>query len=390
MLTKTSSYPNLNQIKLQLEKMNKNNYYDVLVKKRHDAEKNNQDYFSEFNDLDMIFYYIHHRKSLSGDKERSENTKKEYERELLQFATNLVKYQESIGIDIDEVKEGSLFKSLSPRHIEKYQIWLAEKYPYIIGRNSVFSAATLSRKTTIIKSFLMFLYRNGYIEKDLTLFIKSASVKKDERPNKDLSPGEVLKLLDYFYEVDPHPIVFAILHILVTTGIRNSELCQANVGDIIFDEHRKVGNRSGYFLYVKGKGNKKRYVALSNKVMESIHTFREIRFLPHINSADPNEPLITTSTGKRFSNSYLSQYIHKAVQRADLAFIKNKENPITPHTFRHAFAILSYHQGVDVYTISRSLGHDNFKTTEIYLEKEFEKDNFSNLAWNKGDITKYL
>ena len=46
---------------------------------------------------------------------------------------------------------------------------------------------------------------------------------------------------------------------------------------------------------------------------------------------------------------------------------------ITPHYFRHAFAIISRLNNVDVYNIMRSLGHERIETTEIYLAKTFAK-----------------
>ncbi|MES1038861.1 tyrosine-type recombinase/integrase [Peribacillus simplex] len=37
-----------------------------------------------------------------------------------------------------------------------------------------------------------------------------------------------------------------------------------------------------------------------------------------------------------------------------------------PHTFRDAFAIISHLNGVDVYQIMKSLGHEQLSTSEIY------------------------
>ncbi|MDF2066527.1 tyrosine-type recombinase/integrase [Bacillus sp. Cr_A10] len=45
---------------------------------------------------------------------------------------------------------------------------------------------------------------------------------------------------------------------------------------------------------------------------------------------------------------------------------------MTLHVFRHAFAIISNMHGVTLHDISRSLGHEDQKTTMIYLEKIFE------------------
>lgn len=357
----------------------------LLIEKRYEAEKENEDPFAYFSDIDMIYYYVHEKKNIDSNKNRMDNTKEEYLRELLQFATNVVQYAEDIELDIVYIVEGSLFKSLKPRHIEKYQEWLHEKSAYIIGRNSSYSSATIARKTTIIKSFLSFIESSGYVKQSLSKRLKSATVSKDERPNKDLSPHEVIQLLDYFSKVETHPIIFGLIHFFVTTGVRNEELCNANVGDLSYDDIREE-----HYLLVNGKGNKKRYVPVKEKVLSSLNEFRIARGEQSIEYSPVDSPLFATSTGNRYSNSYLAQYLKKAILRADIPFVAKKKNPVTTHTFRHAFAIISYHQGVDVYTIMRSLGHEHIETTMIYLQKEFEKDKHAAHSWDKGLIKDYV
>ncbi|MGP4074088.1 tyrosine-type recombinase/integrase [Piscibacillus sp. B03] len=382
---------------VSVHQLHDESHMKVLEQKIDEAERHHQSTFQHFNDLDMIYYFVHIRKDQNQKGNRSENTKNEYLRELLQLAKLLIEYRADIGLDFPSFEEGTLFKNLQPRHLRRFQSWYAEQYPYIIGRNSVFSPATLSRKTAIWRMFLRFLYDQGYTTHDLTSRMQTYSVQKADRPNKDLAPSEVFELLDHFSEVDPHPIYFSLIHIFVTTGIRNSELCKLKVGDVSYDVDREQ-----YFLYIRGKGNKKRHIPLRGKTMESIVKFREARLLAALDKTPDNEPLLPTATGKAYSPSYLSQLLSKAVRRVNLKRYKkigddsdsqDKDEQIatiTPHTFRHAFAILSYDQGVDVYTIQRSLGRENIKTTEVYLEKEYGKDQFATLEWHKGVIQKYI
>ena len=172
----------------------------------------------------MIQWFLYRKEHLDRQHDRSSKTIKEYERELTQFVEQLVRYSEEIDVDIEQIIAGSLFKSLSPRHIRRYQEWLAERSPYV-QKNGSYSPATLARKTTIIKTFLRFMYEVEYIQDPLHKGLFTATVRKDDRPNRDLGPQEVIQLLDHFRKIN-HPVVFAMIHILTTTGLRNEEFCK--------------------------------------------------------------------------------------------------------------------------------------------------------------------
>ncbi|MGG0288247.1 hypothetical protein ABEY41_24740 [Peribacillus butanolivorans] len=58
--------------------------------------------------------------------------------------------------------------------------------------------------------------------------------------------------------------------------------------------------------------------------------------------------------------------------------------------FRHAIAIISHLNGVDVYQIMKSLGHEQLSTTEIYLEKIFEKERHAIHLWKSDVLGVYI
>ena len=95
------------------------------------------------------------------------------------------------------------------------------------------------------------------------------SVRKDDRPNRDLGPVDVVTLLNTFRDMQ-QPIMFTIIHVLTTTGIRNEEFCTLQVKDLKVDSIQ-----GGYYLDVLGKGNKRRHVPLKEKVVHSIRSFRQ-------------------------------------------------------------------------------------------------------------------
>jgi integrase/recombinase XerD len=358
-------------------------YYQHLNKKVDQAEKEHRPMFEDFTDQDILYYYVHHQKNRDHKKNRTAGTKKEYIRELLNFANNIVTYAEEIDVDIEMIKEGSLFKSLAPRHLERYQVWMEKKEP-LVNNKKAYSPATLARKNSIIKSFLSFLYKERYTEINLAGRMKSSTVSSQERPNRDLGPNEVIQILDYFYN-ENHPVLAGLIHVLVTTGMRNAELCNVKVKDLQYDSISE-----SYILSFKAKGGKQRVVPIKNKVYDAIINYRKARGLRTILSKDDHSPLFPNAYGNPFSSSYLSKYLKKSILRTKLPFLMERENPITPHTFRHAYAIISYKSGADIFTIQKSLGHESYQTTAIYLQKVLELEQNAVNSWNQGLMKKYV
>lgn len=354
-----------------------------LQNRLDEAEKNRERLFHDFSDIEMIQWFLYKRKHLNIENDRTKQTIAEYKRELMMFINQLLTHAPEIDVDIDHVIEGSLFKSLQARHLRRYQEWIATKSHHVITKGA-YSPATLERKTTILKSFFSYLYEVDYIQNPVHHGFKIATVRKDDRPNRDLGPKDVITLLNRFRDIE-HPIMFAIIHVLTTTGLRNQEFCTLCVRDL-----KEDSIQGGFYLDVLGKGNKRRHIPLKEKVVESIHTFRQARGLLPVEDANLNDPLFTTSTGRAFSPSYLSQYVKTQIEKLDDLSLADTSVKLTPHVFRHAFAIISKLNEVDIYDIMRSLGHEKIETTMIYLEKVFEKERHAIHSWKSEVFGEYI
>lgn len=354
-----------------------------LLKRLDFSEKHNKKAFHDFSDIDMMKWFLYEEKHLNQVNNRTEGTIVEYRRELAMFVEQFLIYSSEIDVDIDLIKEDSLFKSIEKRHLRRYQQWLAIESPYVKRKGS-YSPATLERKTAIIKAFFVFLHKVSYITQPVHEGFKIASVRKDDRPNRDLGPKEIVHLLNTFKEIN-HPVMFTIVQVLTTTGIRNEEFCRLSVQDM-----KKDLIQGGYYLDVLGKGNKRRQVPLKMKVVDSIRSFRLERGILSLEKSNITDPLFMTNSGKAYSPSYLSQYVKSQI----LKHCSDEQYPqhviITPHVFRHAFAIISKLNGVDLYDIMRSLGHEKIETTMIYLEKVFEKERHAIHQWKPELFGQYI
>ncbi|MBE1557173.1 site-specific recombinase XerD [Filibacter limicola] len=129
---------------------------------------------------------------------------------------------------------------------------------------------------------------------------------------------------------------------------------------------------------------------MKEKVVRSIRMFRHARGLLPIEQAQPEDSLFTTNTGRAYSPSYLSQYVKKEIAGLEQLNLSDQTMNITPHIFRHAFAIISKINGVEIYDIMRSLGHEDIDTTMIYLEKLFARGKHAIHAWTPEQFGHYI
>lgn len=359
-----------------------NKKYEELQVIFDSNEKNGNAAFEQFTDVDMIFWFIHQRKNIAQSKENNERTKKEYERELKQFITNILAFASIIEIDLPTDLNGSLLQHIEGRHLRKYQQWLANESPFVL-KHGKYSPATLARKTTIIKSFFQFLYRSGYSKLDAASGLRRATVHGDDRPNRDLGPHEVTAILDVLEKENLQ--FYTIILTLVTTGLRNEELCKLTLSSI-----KRDFINGDYYFEVIGKGNKRRDVPIKPHLLKRLELYRQSYALSPLFSKSLDEPLFCTRSGKAYKPTYLAESLNKLFKKTNFPTLNQEDLHITAHTFRHAYAIISHINKVDIYDIMRSLGHEKIDTTMIYLAKVTARSSNAIHSWRSDTLGKHF
>lgn len=365
---------NFTNIPAMIHQLNNDVYYEKLLEVLD--EDDDRDY-TRLTDMEIIYLFVQEKKDTDETKNRTVETKKEYLREILQF---YVRFREYLSLQEADSLSNELksLNKLNNRHIRQYEKWLIEAP---LGKGGKpYSVTTLARKKVVLKSFLSYLYRHGYIEKPVHQAFMSTNVHKRDLPNRDLSSEEVMQLLEYY---KGHPILYSLFSVLITTGLRVFELCNSRVCDVTYED-------GVYWLKVTGKGNKDREVLLFPNVFDTIVEFRKRRRLETELSQNDTSPLFVTANNKPYSSKYLSNYLTKAINKTNLPFVVNRDTRLSPHALRHAFAIISAENGADVYKIMRSLGHEKIETTMIYLEKHFARKNHAGHSWGDSKILKSI
>lgn len=343
-----------------------NRYINDVEQKMEAAEKEGKGKYDFLNDLEVIYHFVHLQKDMDEKKNRKEDTKKGYVSEILSFCQCMVQHAEEFEVNGEEVQQNaSLLKTLRPWHIRKFNFWLKNVQN---GRNgNTYAVATLAKKTVLIRSFFKHLHVFGYIEKPLHEEMQRANVNEQDRPNRDLSYEEVMKLLG-FYKERGHLVNYTIILALASTGARIQELCTASVKDLHYD--------GKYWLKVRGKGDKVRELFISEHLYQCICEMRRRRGFQTVLEKGDESPLFINQRGNSYNSKTLSNQVTDMIKKTNLEFLQYRENPVTAHTFRHAFAIMAVEQGnADLYHLMQTLGHENIQTTKIYLEKYMKRKN---------------
>ncbi|MED0967116.1 site-specific integrase [Bacillus paramycoides] len=346
--------------------LHNNRYMNDVEQKMEAAEKEGKGKYDFLNDLEVIYHFVHLQKDMDEKKNRKEDTKKGYVSEILSFCLCMVQYAEEFELNGEEVQQNaSLLKTLRPWHIRKFNFWLKNVQN---GRNgNTYAVATLAKKTVLIRSFFKNLHVFGYIEKPLHEEMQRANVNDQDRPNRDLSYEEVMKILG-FYKERGHLVNYTIILALASTGARIQELCTASVKDLHYD--------GKYWLKVRGKGDKVRELFVSEHLYQCICEMRRRRGFQTVLEKGDESPLFINQRGNAYNSKTLSNQVTGMIKKTNLEFLQYRENPVTAHTFRHAFAIMAVEQGnADLYHLMQTLGHENIQTTKIYLEKHMKRKN---------------
>lgn len=150
----------------------------------------------------------------------------------------------------------------------------------------------------------------------------------------------------------------AILETLYGCGLRVSELVALKISDLFFEEG---------FIKITGKGNKQRFVPISEITQKYIQLYRET-IRSHVDIQKGFEDtLFLNRRGRQLTRAMIFTIIKNLAVKIDL------HKTISPHTLRHSFATHLLENGADLRSIQLMLGHESITTTEIYvhLDRKF-------------------
>jgi len=213
---------------------------------------------------------------------------------------------------------------------------------------------TVVRRIESLRSFVTYLLTQGKLDANPMANLSTPKVQR--RLPRFLSEDEVVQLLDASVRGSKTLANRdkAILELMYSSGLRRSEVCGLNVGDLdIF-----TGT-----VRVFGKGSKERIVPVGRQALRHIKEYVDSR------STEDNRddsPMFLSVKGRRISDSAVPLILKRWARAANL------HKPVTPHSLRHSFATHLLNRGCDLKSLQEMLGHKNLSTTQVYTHVSLE------------------
>lgn len=246
-----------------------------------------------------------------------------------------------------------LINFLEVKKIEVSPVQISEEtvQEFVYEMAKSLNSRSQSRIISGIKGFFNFLVFEDYRENNPVELIESPKIGR-KLPDT-ISTEEIDSLITAIDLSSPEgERNRAILETLYGCGLRVSELVNLRLSDLFFEEG---------FIQVTGKGDKQRFVPISEYTQKLINIYRkEIRVHVPVKK-EASDTLFLNRRGNKLTRAMIFTIVKRLAEKAG---IKKK---ISPHTFRHSFATHLLENGADLRAIQQMLGHESITTTEVYM-----------------------
>lgn len=215
--------------------------------------------------------------------------------------------------------------------------------------------ATVQIYMTAARLFFSWTEQEGLFP-NIAVHIKGGKVEKGHKKDY-LTSGQVRSILRATANDNTLAGLrdYAIILLMVTTGLRTIEVARADVADL-----RTLGDSTVLYVQGKGKTDKVDYVKISQPVETALRAYLNAR-----GKGNEGQPLVTStsnnSTGQRLTTRSISGIVKHRMQGAGY-----DSDRLTAHSLRHTAVTLSLLAGKDITEVQQFARHANIATTMIY------------------------
>jgi len=216
-----------------------------------------------------------------------------------------------------------------------------------------YAASTRARKIAAVSSWYTYLVRAGSIDANPARDAARPRYDRQHSPTATVSERQAREMLGASRD-DEHPTLgregaALVMALLVDLGVRVSELCQAELGDL--------GQRDGMrTLTVRMKGGKVRTRPIPAQVAGLLDEYLAVR------PSGTSPALLLTREGRAINRHQVLRLVRRVAQQAGVELPRR----ITPHSMRHAFNTIARERGAALEDRRDALGHSSAAVTQLY------------------------
>jgi integrase/recombinase XerC/integrase/recombinase XerD len=149
---------------------------------------------------------------------------------------------------------------------------------------------------------------------------------------------------------------FALLNLLIRTGLRTIEVLRANVGDL-----RQEGGETVLIVQGKGRDSKDDFVLLTEETLAPIREYLTAR------DARADEPLFTShstrNSGTRLATRSMRGIVKRYLRKCNL-----DSERLSAHSFRHTAITLALMAGASIQEAQALARHSQITSTMVYAQ----------------------
>lgn len=226
---------------------------------------------------------------------------------------------------------------------------------YASQRARVASNATIRRDLTALSRLLACCVAWGYREGSPVRGYDRSLLRERREPIQPPDPADVVKV------IAAAPSAMAgILRMLDQTGMRSQEAVQLEAHNLSFPRCRcPTCLRDVQIRLTRTKTGRPRTIPVVTPCGDVSLLLRDAPMVGAV---------FTASTGRPYRNFAIHAAKVIAAVAACEAASPRPFRKFRVHDLRHGFAIRALRAGMNIYSLSRHLGHSSVKTTEIYLD----------------------
>lgn len=214
--------------------------------------------------------------------------------------------------------------------------------------------ATVNAYLMAVKQFYKFLEEQG-ITQDIAKNVKSIRLEADTFKKDYLTSDQARDLLNSIDRTtESGARDYALISLMITTGMRTIEVERADIQDI-----RTLGNSKALYYQGKGRNEKSKFKKLAPAVESAIREYLAIR------GATDSGALFVSDANRNRGERLTTRSISRIVKNRLIAIGLNSDR-LTAHSLRHSSATLSLLNGSSLEEVQAMLDHRSIGTTQIY------------------------